>query len=102
MESSVETAGLSTGFIVILGIAYRILKNSNFQFSSSCRERLVREASYEIREKVKDAVEAELSKSRATSPTNLGESKLHTPQHTATAPTLNIHQIPDLPPTPLP
>jgi len=99
MEQSFETAGFSTAFIVILGIAYRVFKNSNFQFSSSCRERLVREASYEIKDRVRQAVEAEITKSRATSPSHTtGESK--SPNHTATAPHIHTSSIPHLPPTP--
>jgi len=70
---ALETAGLSTGFIIIVGIAYRVLKQSNFQFSSSCRERLVSQASEEIRERVREAVENEI-RSRATSPVNAGAS----------------------------
>ena len=94
MESSLETAGLSTGFIIVLGIAYRILKHSNFQFSSSCRERLVREASEEIRERVKTAVELELIKMA-------GESKTTSPRMaTAVAPRISVIDLDGIPPTP--
>ena len=93
---ALETAGLSTGFIIIVGIAYRVLKQSNFQFSSSCRERLVSQASHEIRERVREAVENEI-RSRATSPVNAGASKHSSPTFGSTA---TAQHIPALPPTP--
>jgi len=95
---SLETAGLSTGFIVALGIAYRVLKNSNFQFSSSCRERLVAEATYEIKDRVRQVIEEEISKSRTVSPHNTGESKTTSPTYGASPP--HIDTMPPLPPTP--
>ena len=84
METSFEVAGLSTGFIILLGIAYRVFKNSNFQFSSSCKKRLVEEATHEIRDRVRQVIEEELSKSKSASP-----------MYGATSP-----RIPELPPTP--
>lgn len=92
MENSFETAGLSTGFIVILGVAYRVLKNSNFQFSSSCRDRLVQEATYEIKDRVRQAIQEELTK------VVTGESKATSPTYGASPP--HIDTIPPLPRTP--
>jgi len=97
--SSVETAGMSTAFLIAIGVLYRILRQSNFQFSSSCRDRIVREATEDIHSRVREAVELEIHRSRATSPSHLGMSKSNSPRISAVAPRIQ-EEIPPLPPTP--
>ena len=66
---ALETAGLSTGFIVIIGILYRVMKKSDFSFNSSCKKHIVETAKEEVNEYIKEAVQREI-RSLPTSPSN--------------------------------
>ncbi len=82
-----ETAGLSTGFIVIIGILYRVLKQSDFSFNSSCKRRIVDEAKKEMEDYIKERVEREV-RSVTTSPTHAGAVAPPLPD---TPPAININ-----------
>ena len=57
---ALETAGLSTGFIIIVGILYRVLKKSDFSFNSSCKRHIVETAKVEVNEYIKEAIHREM------------------------------------------
>jgi len=64
-----ETAGISTAFLVIVGVLYRVIKKSDFSFSSSCKRHIVEQARQEVDTYIKERIEQEI-RSIETSPRN--------------------------------
>ena len=83
---SLETAGISTAFIAVLGVLYKILKKSDITFNSSCKRHVVEQAKLEMNEYIREKIEQEIN-------------NLSPPHGSAKAPTITIPALPDTPDT---
>ena len=57
--ASIETAGISTGFILVIAGLYKLFKNSNFSYNSNCSNRVLAQVD-DIESRIKQEIKQEI------------------------------------------